>query len=174
MIIWFLFGFMFAFLVIFAVAYFKFISLHKAVKRRWMRLDISLKNRKDLLSSIALLAAALPNLDKNIATALNKAKDQLPFCNTIVKRAETEIEISKYLAQIFAAAKAQPAFAQHIQFLHLCQAVSSYENRIESYKRKYNSAVRDFNTLAEVIPLNILVKILEFEKFEYFDFEKSV
>ena len=91
-----------------------------------------------------------------------------------VKRAETEIEISKYLAQIFAAAKAQPEFAQHIHFLHLCQAVSSYENRIESYKRKYNSAVRDFNTLAEVIPLNILVKILEFEKFEYFDFEKSL
>ena len=174
MIIWFLFGFMCALIVIFAVAYFKFVSLHKIAKRQWMRLDISLKNRKDLLQSILLLATALPNFDKQTAEELNKIKEKVTFCTTVHARSEAEKEISQNLSLIFSAAKKMPEFAQHPHFLHLYESLSSYENRIEKNKRRYNSVVRDFNTLAEVIPLNIIVTILEFEKFEYFDFEKSV
>ncbi|MDD6152453.1 MAG: hypothetical protein PUC11_00675 [Elusimicrobia bacterium] len=35
-------------------------------------------------------------------------------------------------------------------------------------------AARDFNTIASIIPLNLIAQMFEFEPYEYFDFDPSL
>lgn len=174
MIIWFIFGFMCAFVILCVLAYFKFLSLHKTVKRTWLRLDISLKNRRDMLPNLSLIAAAFDQEDRSFSTELNHLKEKILFCNDIEKRIRCEEEISKHLRQLFTLACKSPDFKQDEHFQHIRKKLSSLEGRVQSCKKRYNSAVRDFNTLADIFPLNIIVNVLEFKRFSYFDFENSL
>ncbi|MBQ8843938.1 MAG: LemA family protein [Elusimicrobiaceae bacterium] len=174
MLAWFIFGFMCALVILCILAYFKFMSLHKAVKRAWLRLDVSLKNRRDMLPNLSLIAAAFDQEDRSFSAELNMLKEKVFLCNNIDSRISCEEEISKHLRQLFTLACKSPDFAKDEHFQHIRKKLSSLEGRVQSCKKRYNSAVRDFNTLADIFPLSIIAKILEFGKFTYFDFENSL
>lgn len=174
MIAWFLFGFMCALVGIFAVAYAKFITLNKAVKRSWLRLDVSLKNRWDLLPSVSLLAAGVENLPQETSLKLQALKEKCDFCRSLDKRIESEQEISQTLRQIFKAAYTDTKIAEQEIFQHLFKRILSHEKRIQGCTKRYNNAARDLNTLAEIIPLNIIAKAMEIKEVPYFEFHKSL
>ncbi len=174
MIIWFIFGFMCAFVILCTLAYFKLTALYKAVKSKWMRLDVSLKNRWDLLPNLSLIAAAFDKEDRSFSAEINLLKEQAPLCHTVEKRIACEADISKHLRQLFQEAAHSMDFKNDEHFQHIRQKLSSVEGRIQNCKKRYNSAVRDFNTLANIFPLNMIAKILEFAPFDYFDFENSL
>lgn len=174
MLVWFLFGFMCAMAAVLVVAYFKFVSLRKAVKRAWLRLDINLKNRRELIPSVALSAASFSELERPFVYSLGEMKEKCASCDTVAKRIDCEAEVSKSLQKVFASAAAHEELKKDEHFMRLQRSVLAAESKIQSCKKRYNSAVRDFNTLAEVIPLNLVANMLEFDKFEYFDFDNSL
>ncbi len=174
MLFWFFFGFMCAAAAAAAAAYFKFVSLRKAAKRAWLRLDANLKNRAELIPSLALSAAGLPDLDRNFVYALSEMKEKCLSCDTLQKRIDCEAELSKSLQKIFACAAKHEELKKDEHFLRLQRSVMSCESKIKSCKKRYNSAARDFNTLALIIPLSWLARAMEFDKYEYFDFDPSL
>lgn len=173
MLIWFLFGFMCAAAVMLGASYFKFTALRKEVLRAWRALDASLQNRRDMIPSVALSAAVLPELERAFVYALSDMQKPLPVSACAAKRSAHEAALSQSLKIIFTSAQAHPELMNDEHFSSLRQNICKAERRIESGKKRYNSAVRDFNTLAEIIPLNLVANLLEFDAFEYFDFEKS-
>ncbi|MBQ7907913.1 MAG: LemA family protein [Elusimicrobiaceae bacterium] len=174
MIIWFIFGFMCAFVILCTLAYFKLTALYKAVKRAWFRLDISLKNRWDLLPNLSLIAAAFDQEDRSFSSELTLLKEKVLLCHEVAKRSACEAEISAHLQQLFELACKSTEFKHDEYFLHTKNKLASIDKRIQRSKKTYNSAVRDFNTLAQIFPLNVITKILEFTPFDYFDFENSL
>lgn len=174
MLIWFVFGFMCAAAVMLGASYFKFTALRKAAGRAWLKLDASLQNRRDLIPAVALSAAVLPELERAFVYALSDMQKPLPVSVSASKRSAHEAALSQSLKIIFTAAQAHPELMNDEHFSSLRQNVCKADKRIEADKKRYNSAVRDFNTLAEIFPLNLVANLLEFEAMEYFDFEKSV
>lgn len=173
MLVWFLFGFMCALAVLLAAAYFKFVALRKAALRARLRLEAQLKQRRELLPSLALSAAAVEGLDRSFAYALSEMKEKCAACDTLAKRIACEAEVSEKLKQLFDAANARPELNQDEHFLHLRGSLAAAEDKIQNAKKRYNSAARDFNTLASVVPLNLVADTLDFDKFDYFDFYSS-
>lgn len=174
MIAWFLFGFMCAMVGIFAVAYAKFVTLQKAVKRAWLRLDISLKNRQDLVPSVCLLAAGVENLPKETSLQLQMLREKTDACPDIRQRMEYEQQISHTLREIFKAAYTDKNIAEQELLQHLCKGIISHEKRIQGCNKRYNNAARDLNTLADIIPINLIAKAMEIKEALYFDFHKSL
>lgn len=174
MVAWFLFGFMCA-AVVFAVAvYFKFVALRKNVQRAQMRLYASLRSRNDMLPSLAWSAASLPQLEREFAYSLGKMKEICAGADTMQKRIDCEAEVSRNLKKFFSGLAAHKELEKDEYFLKLQRGVLACESKIQRCKKRYNSAVRDFNTLAGVFPLSVLARLLDFDKYEYFDFETSL
>ncbi|MBR3631647.1 MAG: LemA family protein [Elusimicrobiaceae bacterium] len=171
--VWFLFGFMCALVVGAIGAYFKFAALRKAVLQAKLRLDVQLKKRSDLIGPLALLATAIPELGKGFAYSLNQLKDREAFCDNLAKRVACEEDLSRTLHLLFETLQKDASYQHDAHFLHLLEETSQVEARIQRNKRSYNSAVRDFNTLTGVFPLNVWARLLDFESFEYFDFQPS-
>ena len=75
MVIWFLFGAMCMLVVLLMLAYLKFVSLNKAAAHAWQQLDNHMKNRAELIPSLALSAAAFNELERPFIYELSHLKD---------------------------------------------------------------------------------------------------
>ena len=98
MLIWFIFSAMCLVVVLGFWAYFILSSLDESAKSAWMRLDNKLKNRADLLPSLSLVAATLPEIDRTeiqqqLTALLSPSKN-------LAERAQKEQQITTKLKKI--------------------------------------------------------------------------
>lgn len=174
MAIWFLFGAMCMLVILLMLAYLKFVSLNNAAKEAWQKLDFNMKNRAELIPSLALSAAAFDNLDRAFIYELSALKDSCRNAPTLKERVACESEITQKFKKVFTAAMQHPELKTDAHFVKLQQNIIQAEGKVQRAKKKYNSAARDFNTIASIIPLNLIVQMFEFSPYEYFDFDPSL
>ncbi|MDD6153347.1 MAG: LemA family protein [Elusimicrobia bacterium] len=174
MFIWFIFGAMCMLVVLLILAYLKFVSLNKAAANAWQKLDFNMKNRAELIPSLALAAAAFEELDRTFVYELSALKDTCRRAASLQERVKCENEITKKFKKVFTAAMHHPETEQNEHFLKLRENIIQAESKVQRSKKKYNSAARDFNTIASIIPLNLIAQMFEFKPYEYFDFDPSV
>lgn len=174
MIIWFLFGMMCTLVVLLALTYFKFSALRIATQEAWNKLDNNMKNRAELIPTLALFAASFEELDRNFVYEFSKMREVCRKPSSLKERIACEGEVTKYFKKIFTAAMDHPELKQDEAFLKLQKNIILAEGKVQKAKKKYNTAARDYNTLTSVIPLNLLAAALEFTPFEYFDFDNSL
>ena len=174
MLIWFLFGAMCMGVVLFGLAYLKFVSLNKAAQNAWQKLDNNMKNRAELIPVLALSAASFSELDREFIYELSHMKEACRTAQTLQERVAKENEITQKFKKVFTAAMKHPELKTDEHMLKVQNSIIYAEGKVQSAKKKYNSAARDFNTIAAIIPLNFVAKMFEFEPYEYFDFDPSL
>lgn len=174
MVIWFLFGAMCMLVILLMLAYFKFMSLNNAARNAWQKLDFNMKNRAELIPSMALSAAAFKELDRSFIYELSALKDSCKNAPTPQERAACEREITLKFKKVFTAAMNHPELKTNEHFLKLQKNVIRAEGKVQRSKKTYNSAARDFNTITGIIPLNLVAAMFELRPYEYFDFDPSL
>ncbi len=75
------------------------------------------------------------------------------------------------IKSLFAVAEAYPELKANDNFLRLQGQFQELENNIEAARRYYNAVVRDFNTMVESFPSNIIASMFGFKQEEYFQLE---
>lgn len=172
MIVWFLFGAMCMLVFLLLWAYFLLAKLDQAAKKAWIKLDNKIKNRAELLPSLSLVAASLPELDRDEIqqklTTLTK-----PSAN-LQERVQKETEITQTLKQIFTAAMHHEEVQKEEHFEHLQNSIIHAEQHVRKAKNNYNNAARKFNTISGIIPINLIAKVFEMASYEYFEFDPSL
>lgn len=174
MVIWFIFGAMCMLVILLMLAYLKFISLNKAAASAWQKLDFNMKNRADLIPSLALSAAAFNELDRTFVYELSALKDSCRNATSLQERVKCESEITKKFKKVFTVAMYHPEAEQNEYFSKLRENIIQAESKVQRAKKKYNSAARDFNTITSIIPINLIAQMFELKPYEYFDFNPSV
>ncbi len=79
------------------------------------------------------------------------------------------MELSGSLKSLFAIAEAYPDLKANQNFLALQSELSDTENKIQASRRFYNTNVRDLNTSADSFPGNLIAKMFNFAKKEFFE-----
>ena len=155
-------GFLCALALMLVACYFKFTALHKAVQHTRRKLDGHLQKRRDLVPTLALTAASLPELGTAFSYAFGQLPEKCAAADSLAKYIACEADLSKALHELFAAAAHHAELQNDSYFRHLHEELVRVENRIQNAKRRYNSAVRDFNPLAAFFPLNVGAGMLDF------------
>ena len=75
------------------------------------------------------------------------------------------------LKSLFAVAEAYPDLKANANFMQLQSQLKEIEDNIEYARRYYNAVVRDYNTLIESFPSNIIAGQFRFEQAEFFELE---
>lgn len=174
MIIWFLFGAMCMLVVLFLAAYWRFMHLNSAAKKAWQQLDNNLKNRAELIPTLALSAASFEELERGFIDELYNMREICRQPAPIAQRAAHEEQVTKAFKKVFTAAQNHPELTMHSAFARLRDNVIKAEGKVQRSKRKYNNAAHSFNTMASIIPLNLIAILFEFSPYEYFDFGPSL
>lgn len=174
MLIWFLFGAMCFLTVLFIFAYVKLTTLDQHIRKVWQQLDAQLKYRLELVPTLALIAASLPEVDRNLAYGLPALKENCKNATRRALRMKYEYEITAAFKQILNIARNHPELDDDPSFLKLQESAVSTERKIKQSIRRYNGMARAFNSLSGVIPLNIIVPMFELKQYDYISFEPTV
>lgn len=172
MLVWFLFGAMCMLVVLGLWAYWELASLNKAARLAWERLDSKMKQRLEIMPSLALYAASLPELDR--AQLQAQQKQILEPTLSLSQRVERENRITQFFKEILTATAQHPEIEKDLHFVHIRESIFQTESSIQRAKKSYNSAAHKFNMISTILPINFLSSVFEMPPYDYFDFDRSI
>ena len=115
------------------------------------------KHEKDTLKEIVEL--------KNSVKSYDKLSDE--------EKIRANEQMSGGLIRLMALAKAYPDLKANDNFLSLQKDLSSIEDEIAQSRKYYNAVVRNFNNKVEMIPSNIVAKMLGYKPKTMFEANAS-
>ena len=167
-------------LVVVAVLVFYIISLNNTLVK--MKLTVNeavadietfLKQRYDMIPNLVETVKGYAKHEKAIFENVSELRSKAMSAGSIEDKIKLEGELQKGISKIFAIAESYPALKANENFLNLQANLKDMEDEIQKSRRFYNGTVRDFNTKIQVFPNNVIVGILGFKEFPFFEAEEE-
>ena len=155
----------------FAGSFNSLVRSRNRVREAWSDIDVQLKRRYDLIPNLVETVKGYAAHESGVFERVIKARSAAMGAKTIAEHGEAENMLSGALESLFALAEAYPTLRASENFAELQDELTDTENKIQAARRFYNANSRDFNTSIETFPSNMMARIFNFEKVEFFDAE---
>ena len=168
-----IFGVLAVIILWFIVAYNGFVRLITRVKEAWADIDVQLKRRYDLIPNLVETVKGYATHEREAFEKVTQARARALGAQSVKEKGEADNMVSSALKSIFAIAEAYPQLRAVESFVNLQNELSDTENKIQAARRFYNGNVRDLNIKIDTFPSNIVGKIFNFQKQEFFELEEE-
>jgi len=149
------------------------IRLKNRTDEAWSDIDVQLKRRHDLIPNLIETVKGYAAHEKQAFESVTNARAKAISAQGMAEKAKAEDALSGTLKSLFAVAEAYPELKANTNFLQLQTELADTENKIQAARRFYNGNVRDFNIRIESFPSNVIAKMLNFAKREFFGIEDA-
>lgn len=151
------------------VLYNGLVRLKVLVDEAWSGIDVQLKKRYDLIPNLVETVKGYAKHEKGTFEKVTELRSRAMTTESPKELAEIEGELRSTLKSLFAVAENYPELKADQNFLNLQNTLKDIEDEIESARRYYNGAVRDFNTKQQMFPANLVASMLGFKTREFFE-----
>ncbi len=145
------------------------IRLRNLVKEGWSSIDVMLKKRHDLIPNLVETVKGYASHEKETLQSVIDARNQATGRGSVKEVEAAESQLTSALTRLFALAEQYPDLKANTNFLQLQGQLAAIEGDVEKSRRYYNGTVRDFNTVVESFPSNILAGMFNFTPEAYFE-----
>jgi LemA protein len=152
-----------------AVLYNRLVRLRNAVASSWSDIGVLLKKRYDLVDNLVETVKGYATHEKTTLTNVTAARSRAAVAASPGEQSRAEGAFGQLLGSLFAVAENYPDLKASAGFLDLQRQVRDLEDQVEHARRYYNAVVRDYNTLTEAFPSNIVAASFGFAKAEFFE-----
>ncbi len=149
------------------------IRLKNRTQEAFSDVDVQLKRRHDLIPNLMETVKGYAQHEKELFEKVTQARTNAINAQGVEEKGQAENVLSQTLKSIFAVAENYPDLKASQNFLQLQDELSDTENKIQAARRFYNGNVRDFNTKTQTFPNNLVVGILGFKNFDFFQAENG-
>src|SRR3981189_2107917 len=150
------------------VTYNGLVRLKVQCDNAWSDIDVQLKRRYDLIPNIVETVKGYATHEKGTLEAVVAARNQAMTAQGPAAKGEAEGMLTGALRQVFALAEAYPQLRAVESFTQLQNTLNEIEDTLQNARRYYNAVVRDFNTMIEQFPSNIVAGMGHFKEREFF------
>ena len=155
------------------LAYNGFVRLVNRAKEAWADIDVQLKRRYDLIPNLVETVKGYASHEKTAFENVTKARAMAMGASGLAEKGAAENMLTGALKSVFAISEAYPELKANQNFLALQAELSDTENKIQAARRFYNGNVRDLNTAVESFPGNLIAKMFNFAKQEFFQLDEN-
>jgi LemA protein len=142
------------------------------VAEAWSGIDVQLKRRADLIPNLVESVKGYASHERGTLDELTKLRSQTGS-QDVAQRAQTESAISAAIGKVMAVAEAYPDLKASANFQSLSTQLAETEDQIQLSRRYYNGATRDFNTMIEQLPSNIIAGVGGFKQAPFFQIDNE-
>lgn len=153
--------------------YNRFFSLKNSSEATLGQIRVAMKKRLDMIEQ--LLGAV-----KSYAAFERETFEKVTAMRASVGSAgpgdlnQIERESRSLLGRLFAVAENYPDLKTNSTMMTLMDSVRGVEDEIARQRYTYNNISQQYNTLCDVIPSNIIARILGLSKLQYLEFEEAI
>ncbi len=165
-------------MTLFAIGkYNSLVLLRNRYKNGYAQLDLHLKRRYDLITTLAEILATAQECDKvKLArdcahTAGAKAAANPGDARAMRELSREETNLNSALTRLFAAAESYAGPKSNKMMPQLFQKLTATENRISLSRKTYNDAVLAYNTQRRRFPTRMIAELFHFDEAELFVME---
>jgi len=161
-----------AVLVLIAVAgvviYNRLIRSRNRVDTAWSDIDVQLQRRHDLIPRLVAAVDQYAQYERATLEAVTELRAEAMQQADIQARGKAEQELSAGIERLIALAENYPDLKANENFLNLQNELVETENYLQFARRYYNGSVRDYNTMTESVPSNIVANRFNFSQRDFF------
>jgi len=172
-ILWVILGVAAAVVLWFVAAYNGFIRLINRAKEAWSDIDVQLKRRYNLIPNLVETVKGYASHERELFEKVTEARTRAMGAQTVAERGKSENMLTGALKSLFAVSENYPQLKANENFLELQRELSDTENKIQAARRFYNTNVRDLNIKVDSFPANIIARIFNFKKMDFFELEEE-
>jgi len=155
------------------LTYNRFITLRNRAKEAWADIDVQLRRRYDLIPNLVETVKGYATHERELFERVTEARTRAMGAQTVKEHSQAENFLTEALKILFAVAENYPQLRASENFLELQRELTDTEDKIQAARRFYNTNVRDLNIKIESFPADIVAKIFNFAKIEFFEIEET-
>lgn len=136
-------------------------------------IDVQTKRRYDLIPNLVETVKGYATHESGTFEKVTAARTAAMGAHNLHEKAQAENMLSDTLKSLFAVAESYPELKANTNFLDLQKTLTDIEEKIQAARRFYNGMVRDFNTMIQVFPNNLVAGAMNFKSREFFEAEEA-
>ena len=150
------------------VLYNRLIRSRNRVDTAWSDIDVQLQRRHDLIPRLVTAVDQYAKYERATLEAVTELRTEAMRAADVRARGKIEEKFSRGIDRIIALAEKYPDLKANQNFLKLQNELVETENYLQFARRFYNGSVRDYNTMTETVPSNIIAGWFRFSAREFF------
>jgi LemA protein len=150
-------------------AYNALIKNKNLVAEGWSGIDVQLRRRADLIPNLVETVKGYAAHEDKLFRDIAELRAKSISGGTVSEQSQVSQAMTSMLGRLFAIAEAYPELKADANFRDLQDKLSGIEDEIQLSRRYYNGAVRNFNTMIESFPTNIISGFFQFSKADFFE-----
>jgi len=150
------------------VVYNRLIRSRNRVSTSWSDIDVQLQRRHDLVPRLVSAVDQYAKYERATLEAVTELRAEAMKQADVGARGEAEEKLGEGVSRLIALAEDYPDLKANENFLNLQNELVQTENYLQFARRYYNGSVRDFNTMIESVPSNIIAGMFGFSQRDFF------
>jgi len=150
------------------VLYNRLIRSRNRVDTAWSDIDVQLQRRHDLIPRLVTAVDQYAKYERATLEAVTELRTEAMQVADVRAKGKVEQKLSAGIERIIALAENYPDLKANENFLKLQNELVETENYLQFARRYYNGSVRDYNTMTETVPANIVAGWFSFTAREFF------
>lgn len=151
-----------------AVLYNRLIRSRNRVSTAWSDIDVQLQRRHDLIPQLVTAVDQYAKYERATLEAVTELRAEAMRITDVDARGDVEEKLGEGVGRLIALAESYPDLKANENFLSLQRDLVETENYLQFARRYYNGSVRDYNTLRETVPSNIVANLFKFGERAFF------
>jgi LemA protein len=143
------------------------------VSEAWSGIDAQLKRRADLIPNLVETVKGYASHERATFDEVTRLRTQSETAKDVAQRGVTEQALTAAIGKVMAVAEAYPQLRASENFQSLQKDLADIEDQIQLSRRYYNGSVRDFNTMIEQAPSNVIANSFDFKQAPFFQIENA-
>ena len=149
------------------------VALDEGVKESWAQIETQLQRRMDLIPNYVETVKGYAAQEKDVLVKVTEARSKVAGAGTIPEKIEANNQLTSALSRLMVVVEKYPDLKSNQNFLRLQDELAGTENRIAVARKRYNEAVKEFNTTMRSFPANMIASSFKFKEAPYFDAPES-
>ncbi len=149
------------------------VTMDEGVKAAWAQVENQLQRRYDLIPNYVETVKGYARHEKEVFVKVTEARSRVGSAKSLNEKIQANNQLSSALARLLVVVERYPELKANTNFIRLQDELAGTENRIAVERRRYNEAVRVYNTKIRSFPTNIIAGMFGFEKATFFQVPKE-
>ncbi|RZP28707.1 LemA family protein, partial [bacterium] len=150
-----------------------FVTSNEQIDGAWAQVENVLQRRGDLIPNLVSTVQGFAEQEREIFTEVANARSRLAGAASPGEAAAANAGLTGALGRLLAISENYPQLRSNENFMRLQDELAGSENRIAVERRRYNDAVRVYNTNVRQFPNNLMAGSFGFNSREYFEADEA-
>ena len=153
--------------------YNRLVTQNEQIDAAWAQVGNVLQRRGDLIPNLVETVKGYAAQEREIFEKVAEARSRLAGAPGPREAGVANAQLTSALGRLLAIAENYPNLKSNENFMRLQDELAGTENRIAFERRRYNEAVRAYNTSIKRFPANFIAGMFRFAAREYFQVEEG-